>query len=72
MSSFVKVGSLTAYRSARVVSRRSIGGGCRSRLIEPRGDGPPFEQVRDMILAAFGASLLAAQNADPEIALRLG
>lgn len=29
-------------------------------------------QVRDMILAAFGAALLAAQQADPKIQLQLG
>ncbi|MHB8693651.1 MAG: hypothetical protein ACYDHH_20635 [Solirubrobacteraceae bacterium] len=37
-----------------------------------RAGGVTREQLRDMILAAFGASLLAAQNADPEIELRLG
>ena len=30
------------------------------------------EQLRDLLLAAFGATLLAAQQADPKIQLRLG
>ena len=30
------------------------------------------EQLRDLLLAAFGAALLAAQQADPKIQLRLG
>jgi AcrR family transcriptional regulator len=32
----------------------------------------PREQLRDLLLAAFGAALLAAQQADPRIQLRLG
>jgi hypothetical protein len=31
----------------------------------------PREQLRDLLIAAFGASLLAAQQADPKIQLRL-
>jgi AcrR family transcriptional regulator len=34
--------------------------------------GVSREQLRNMILAAFGAALLAAQQADPKIQLRLG
>jgi hypothetical protein len=30
------------------------------------------EQLRDLLLAAFGASLLAAQQTDPKIKLRTG
>jgi AcrR family transcriptional regulator len=36
-----------------------------------RDGGIRREQVREMILATFGGALLAAQNADPEIELRL-
>jgi AcrR family transcriptional regulator len=32
----------------------------------------PRHQLRDLLLAAFGAALLAAQQADPKIQLRLG
>jgi AcrR family transcriptional regulator len=32
----------------------------------------PREQLRDLLLTAFGASLLAAQQADPRIELKLG
>jgi AcrR family transcriptional regulator len=35
-------------------------------------DDLPREQVRDLLLAMFGASLLAAQQADPSIELQLG
>ena len=36
-----------------------------------RAGGLSREQLREMILAAFGGALLAAQNADPAIELRL-
>ena len=35
-------------------------------------DDLPREQLRDLLLAMFGASLLAAQQADPSIELQLG
>ena len=35
-------------------------------------DDLPREKLRDLLLAMFGASLLAAQQADPSIELQLG
>ena len=36
-----------------------------------RGKDLPLDKLRDLLLAAFGASLFAAQQADPSIELRL-
>jgi len=69
------LGELTGEREPRPALRIAIQGWLGyidAAIVDwTRGKDLPPDKLRDLLLAAFGASLFAAQQADPSIELRL-